>query len=69
LYAFTSGCAARGRAKLRDLAFNENVRDPYPGVGPLVTGLVPADVGATMPKFPTIDEVIAACARKPRGLF
>jgi hypothetical protein len=26
---------------------------------------MPADVGATMPKFPTIDEVIAAFARKP----
>jgi len=42
-----------------------NVRDPYPGVGPLLTGLMPADVGATMPKFPTIDGVIAAFAGKP----
>jgi hypothetical protein len=44
-----------------------NVRDPYPGVGPLLTGLMPADVGATMPKFPTIDGVIAAFAGKPPG--
>jgi hypothetical protein len=44
-----------------------NVRDPYPGVGPLVRGVMPADVGATMPKFPTIDEVIAAFAVKPPG--
>lgn len=43
----------------------QNVRDPYPGVGPLLRGLMPADVGATMPKFPTIDEVIAAFAGKP----
>lgn len=40
----------------------QNVRDPYPGVGSLLRGLVPADVGATMPTFPTIDEVIAAFA-------
>jgi hypothetical protein len=43
----------------------QNVRDPYPDVGPLLRGLMPADVGATMPKFPTIDEVIAAFAGKP----
>jgi hypothetical protein len=43
----------------------KNVRDPYPGVGPLVTGLTPADVGAAMPKFPTIDEILAAYARIP----
>jgi hypothetical protein len=42
-----------------------NVRDPYPGVGPLLTGLMPAAAGQTLPKFPTIDEVIAAFARKP----
>ncbi len=45
----------------------KNVRDPYPGVGPLVRGVMPADVGATMPEFPTIDEVIAAFAVKPPG--
>jgi hypothetical protein len=32
-----------------------------------VRGVMPADVGATMPKFPTIDEVIAAFAGKPPG--
>jgi len=46
----------------------KNVRDPYPGVGPVLTGLMPADVGATMPQFPTIDQVIAAFARRPRDL-
>jgi hypothetical protein len=44
-----------------------NVRDPYPGVGPLLKGLMPAEVGATMPTFPTIDEVVAAFAGKLRG--
>jgi hypothetical protein len=43
----------------------QNVRDPYPDVGPLLRGLMPADVGATMPKFPTADEIIAAFAGKP----
>ena len=42
-----------------------NVRDPYPGVGPLVTGVLPSDVRSTMPSFPTINEVIAAFAGKP----
>jgi hypothetical protein len=42
-----------------------NVRDPYPDVGPLLRGLMPAQVGATLPRFPTVDEVIAAFARKP----
>jgi hypothetical protein len=41
-----------------------NLRDPYAGVGPLVTGLMPAAAAATLPQFPTIDEVIATCARK-----
>lgn len=36
-----------------------NLRDPYAGVGPLVRGLMPAGAGAAMPRFPTIDEVIA----------
>ena len=30
----------------------QNVRDPYSVVGPLLRGLMPADVGATMPTFP-----------------
>lgn len=42
-----------------------NVLDPYPGVGSLLTGVMLADVGATMPKFPTIDGLIAAFAGKP----
>ena len=42
-----------------------NVRDPYPNVGSPLRGLVPADVGATIPTFPAIDEVIAAFAGKP----
>ena len=42
-----------------------NVRDPYSGVGPPVTGLMPAAAAATVPKFPTIDQIIAACAAKP----
>jgi len=45
----------------------QNVRDPYAGVRPLLTGLMPAAVGATMPQFPTIDEVIGAGAGKPPG--
>ena len=57
--------ALRGRAKLRDLALLHNVRDPYAGVGPLVTGLMPAAAAATLPKFPTIDQIIAAFAAKP----
>jgi hypothetical protein len=42
-----------------------NVRDPYAGVGPLLTGLMPAAAAATLPKFPTIDQIIAAFAGKP----
>ena len=42
-----------------------NVRDPYSGVGPLVSGLMPAAAAATLPKFPTIDQIIAAFAAKP----
>jgi hypothetical protein len=37
-----------------------NVRDPYPGVGRPLQGLMPASVAATMPTYPTVDEVIAA---------
>jgi hypothetical protein len=43
----------------------QNVRDPYPGVGPLLRSVLPASVGKTMPTFPTIDEIIAAYAGKP----
>lgn len=40
-------------------------RGAYPSVGPLLRGVMPAAVGATMPRFPTIAEVIAAFAGKP----
>jgi hypothetical protein len=43
----------------------QNVRDPYPDVGQLLRGMMPASVGKTMPRFPTIDEIIAAYAGKP----
>jgi hypothetical protein len=42
-----------------------DVRVPHPNVGPLLSGLMPADVGTTMPRFPIIDEVTAAVAGKP----
>jgi hypothetical protein len=63
LTAYTLRCADGRTCEIsRSL---RNVRDPYPGAGPLLTGLMPADVGPTRPKFPTIDEVIAAFAGKP----
>jgi hypothetical protein len=43
----------------------KNVRDPYREMGQLFRGLAPNTVGKTMPKFPTIDEILAAYARKP----
>lgn len=43
-----------------------NVQDPYGPVGQLFRGLAPNTVGRTMPRFPTIDEIIAAYAGKPR---
>ncbi len=42
-----------------------NVRDPYREAGQLLRSLVPASAGNTMPRFPTIDEIIATHARKP----
>jgi len=42
----------------------QNVQDPYPDVGSL-RALMPAGVGATLPRFPAIDEVTAAFAGKP----
>lgn len=36
-----------------------NVRDPYGEMGQLFSGLAPGTVGKTMPRFPTIDEIIA----------
>jgi hypothetical protein len=63
LTAYTLRCADGRTCEIsRSL---RNVRDPYPGAGPLLTGLMPAAAGAIMPKFPTIDEVIATFAGKP----
>ena len=39
--------------------------DPYKQVGQMLRGLMPAQLGSTMPKFPTVDEIIAAYARRP----
>jgi hypothetical protein len=44
-----------------------NVQDPYGEVGQLLRGLAPGTVGKTMPRFPTIDEIIAAYAKPGRG--
>jgi hypothetical protein len=43
----------------------QNVRDPYREVGQLLRSLMPAAAGNVLPRFPTIDEIIAACAGKP----
>jgi hypothetical protein len=40
----------------------KNVEDPYHEMGQLFRSLAPATIGATMPTFPTIDQVIAAYA-------
>jgi hypothetical protein len=42
-----------------------NVQDPYREMGQLLRGLAPGTLGTTMPRFPTIDEIIAAYARGP----
>lgn len=42
-----------------------NVRDPYREVGELLRMLAPGTAGKTMPRFPAIDEIIAAYATKP----
>ena len=62
LTAYQLRCADGEPARSPSL---RNVRDPYAEVGPLLTGLMPAAVGATLPKFPTIDQIIAAFAAKP----
>lgn len=57
LTAYTLRCAdGRTLEVSRSL---RNVQDPYPSVGSPLSGLMPASVGATMPTFPTIDQVIA----------
>lgn len=42
-----------------------NVQDPYREMGQLFRTLSPGVIGKTMPKFPTIDEIIASYANKP----
>lgn len=41
----------------------KNVQDPYREMGQLFRILSPGTIGKTMPKFPTIDEIIAANTR------
>lgn len=57
---------ADGRVHLisRDL---KNVQDPYREMGQLFRMLSPGVVGKTMPKFPTIDEILAMYVRPPGG--
>ena len=43
----------------------KNVQDPYDEIGQLFRGLAPGTVGKTMPRFPTIDEIIATYAGRP----
>lgn len=43
----------------------KNVQDPYGEMGQLFSGLAPGTVGKTMPRFPTIDEIIATFAGTP----
>jgi hypothetical protein len=43
----------------------QNVRDPYGEVGRSLRRIMPAAVGDAMPRFPTIDEVIAVYAPRP----
>jgi hypothetical protein len=43
----------------------ENVEDPYREMGQWFRTLFPNTIGTTMPRFPTIDQVIAAYASKP----
>lgn len=45
-----------------------NVQDPYGEVGQLLRGLAPGSIGKTMPRFPTIDEIIARYAGSPGGV-
>lgn len=54
--------SADGRAHVISRSFR-NVRDPYGEVGQLLRTLSPGTVGKTMPRFPTIDEIIARFAR------
>jgi hypothetical protein len=53
---------ADGRVQVISRSF-KNVQDPYREMGQLFRTLAPGTVGKTMPKFPTIDEIIATYAR------
>ena len=44
----------------------KNVQDPYREMGQLFRTLSPGTIGKTMPKFPTIDEIIATNKRGAR---
>jgi hypothetical protein len=55
---------ADGRVQEISRSFR-NVQDPYREMGQLFRGLAPGTVGKTMPRFPTIDEIIATYAAKP----
>jgi hypothetical protein len=61
LTAYSLRCAD-GRSYEIPRSF-ENVQDPYGQFGRSLGGLMPAAVRETMPKFPAIDDVIAAYAR------
>lgn len=43
----------------------QNVEDPYRQVGQLLRSIMPASAGRIMPRFLTIDEIIAAYAGQP----
>jgi hypothetical protein len=55
---------ADGRALEIPRSF-KNVQDPYQEVGQLFRGLAPNTIGKTMPRFFTIDEILATYARTP----
>ena len=44
----------------------KNVQDPYREMGQLFRGLAPSTIGKTMPKFPTIDEIMATYTQAAR---
>jgi len=56
--------SADGRARELPRSLR-NVEDPYGEIGQLFRGLAPRTIGTTMPRFPTIDEVIATYAVRP----
>ena len=43
----------------------KNVQDPYREMGQLFRGLAPGTIGKTMPRFFTIDEILATYAQAP----